>query len=104
MWILISNNLSVAQFVHVSEVGTVKQMWDNLKAVHEHRGQQSILMIRCILYQSHVQDGDDIITHLMTLHLLQVQLHHMGSKVPDQDFTNILLSSLLKSWDSFTTS
>ena len=79
-------------------------MWDNLKAVHEHRGQQSILVIRCILYQSHAQDGDDIITHLMTLCLLQVQLHHMGSKVPDQDFTNILLSSLPKSWDSFTTS
>ncbi|KIM65718.1 hypothetical protein SCLCIDRAFT_112267, partial [Scleroderma citrinum Foug A] len=104
MWILISNNLSAAQFVHVSEAGTVKQMWDNLKAVHEHHGQQSILAIRHTLYQSCTQDGDDIITHLMTLRLLQVQLHYMGSKVPDQDFTNILLSSLPKSWDSFTTS
>ena len=104
MQILISNNLSVAQFVHVSEAGTVKQMWYNLKAVHEYRGQQSILAIRCTLYQSRAQDGDDIITHLMTLHSLQVQLHHMGLKVPDQDFTNILLSSLPKSWDSFTTS
>ena len=104
MRILISNNLSVAQFVHVSEAATVKQVWDNLKAIHEHHGQQSILTIRCTLYQSHVQDGDDIVAHLMTLRLLQVQLHHMGSKVPDQDFTNILLSSLPKSWDPFMTS
>ena len=104
MRILISNNLSTAQFVHVSEAATVKQVWDNLKAVHEHHGQQSILTIRRTLYQSCVQDGDDIVAHLMTLRSLQVQLHHMGSKVPDQDFTNILLSSLPKSWDSFTTS
>ena len=34
--ILISNNLSAAQFVHVSQATSVKQMWENLKAVHEH--------------------------------------------------------------------
>ena len=102
--ILISNNLSAAQFVHVSEAATVKQVWDNLKAVHEHRGQQSITAIRRTLYQTRAQDGDDIVTHLMNMRTLQVQLHHMGSKVPDVDFTNILVSSLPKSWDPFTTS
>ena len=102
--ILISNNLSTAQFVHVSEAATVKQVWDNLKAVHEHCGQQSITAIRRTLYQTCAQDGDDIVAHLMNMRTLQVQLHHMGSKVPDVDFTNILVSSLPKSWDPFTTS
>ena len=102
--ILISNNLSAAQFVHVLEVATVKQVWDNLKAVHEHCGQQSITAIQHTLYQTCAQDEDDIITHLMAMCTLQVQLHHMGSKVPDMDFTNILVSSLPKSWDPFTTS
>ena len=102
--ILISNNLSAAQFVHVSAAATVKQVWDNLKAVHEHHGQQSITAIRCTLYQTRAQDGDDFVAHLMNLRTLQVQLHHMGSKVPDVDFTNILVSSLPKSWDPFTTS
>ena len=102
--ILISNNLLVAQFVHVSEVATVKQVWDNLKVVHEHCRQQSITAIRCTLYQMCAQDGDNILAHLMNMCALQVQLHHMGLKVPDMDFTNILVLSLLKSWDLFTTS
>ncbi|KAI6039575.1 hypothetical protein EDC04DRAFT_2568331, partial [Pisolithus marmoratus] len=40
--IIISNNLTVSQFVHVLQATTVKQMWENLKSVHESRGQQSI--------------------------------------------------------------
>ena len=104
MQILILNNLSVAQFVHVLEVATVKQVWDNLKAVHEHCGQQSITAIRCTLYQTCAQDGDNIVAHLMGMRTLQVQLHHMGLRVPNKDFTNILVSSLLKSWDPFTMS
>ena len=102
--ILILNNLSAVQFVHVSQATSVKQMWDSLKAIHEHRGQQSIMAIRHTLYQAHAKDGDDIIAHLTNMHSLQAQLHHMGLMVPDQDFTNILVSSLPESWDLFTTS
>jgi len=102
--ILISNNLSTAQFVHVSQATSVKQMWENLKAVHEHRGQQSITTLRCTLYQTCARDGDDVVAHLTKMHSIQVELHHMGSIVPDRDFTNILISSLPASWDPFTMS
>ena len=104
MRILISNNLSTAQFIHVSRATSVKQMWDNLKAVHEHRRQQSIMAIRCTLYQVHTKDSDDIVAHLTNMCSLQAQLHHMGLMVPDQDLTNILVSSLPESWDLFTMS
>jgi len=38
------------------------------------------------------------------MHSIQAQLHQMGSRVPDRDFTNILVSSLLVLWDLFMTS
>jgi len=102
--VLISNNLSAPQFVHISQAATVKQMWENLKSVHEHRGQQSITALRRTLYQAQAKDGDDIVAHLTKMRSIQAQLHQMGSRVPDGDFTNILVSSLPVSWDSFTTS
>jgi len=102
--ILISNNLSTAQFVHVSQVTSVKQMWENLKAVHEHRRQQSITALRCTLYQMRARDGDDIVAHLTKMRLIQVELYHMGSIIPDRDLMNILVLSLPASWDPFTTS
>ena len=77
--ILISNNLSTAQFVHVSQVTSVKQMWDNLKAVHEHCSQQSIMAIRCTLYQACTKDSNNIVTHLTNMRLCQdhVQLQSL---------------------------
>ena len=94
----------MVQFVHVSQATSVKQMWDNLKAVHEHRSQQSIMAIRRTLYQACAKDSNNIVAHLTNMRSLQAQLHHMGSMVPDQDFTNILVSSLPESWDPFMTS
>jgi len=102
--VLISNNISAPQFVHVSQATSVKQMWENLKAVHEHRGQQSITALRRTLYQTRARDGDNIVAHLTKMRSIQAELHHMGSIVPDSDFTNILVSSLPASWDPFTTS
>ena len=102
--IIISNNLSVPQFIHVSQAATVRQMWDNLRAVHEVRGQQSINALRRTLYDTKAQEGDDILAHAMKMCLLQADLHMMGSMVNDNDFANILAASLPKSWDLFTAS
>ena len=102
--IIISNNLSVPQFIHVSQAATVRQMWDNLRAVHEVRGQQSINALRRTLYDTKAQEGDDILAHATKMRSLQADLHMMGSKVNDDDFANILAASLPKSWDPFTSS
>lgn len=102
--ILISNNLSASQFVHVMQATTVKQMWENLKLVHEHKGKQSIPVLRRTMYQMWAKDGDNIVTHLTNMCQIQGQLHLMGLWVADEDFMNLLLSSLPQSWDPFTTS
>jgi len=69
--VLISNNISALQFVHISQAATVRQMWESLKSVHEHRGQQSITALRCTLYQAWAKDGDDIVTHLTKMRSIQ---------------------------------
>ena len=102
--IIISNNLSAPQFIHVLQAATVKQMWDNLWAVHEVHRQQSINALRRTLYDTKAQEGDDILAHTMKMCSLQADLHMMGLMVNDNDFTNILAASLLKSWDPFMAS
>jgi hypothetical protein len=44
VWLIISCNIKASQFVHTSqpEGQTAKEMWDNLKAIHEPHSQQSI--------------------------------------------------------------
>ena len=77
--ILISNNLSASQFIHVMQAMTIKQMWENLKSVHEHKGKQSITVLRHTMYQTWAKDGDDIVAHLTNMCQIQGQLHLMGS-------------------------
>ena len=102
--IIISNNLLAPQFIHVLQAATIKQMWDNLWAVHEVCRQQSINALRRTLYDTKAQEGDDILAHAMKMHSLQANLHMMGLMVNDNDFVNILAASLPKSWDPFTAS
>jgi len=42
--------------------------------------------------------------HIARLRQMQEELHIMGSKVPDEDFLMILLTSLPESWDNYTSS
>ena len=102
--LLISGNIKSAQFMHVAQAITAKQMWDNLTSVHEMRGQQSITALRCTLYHTKAVEGDDIVAHMNTMRSYQVTLHQMGLKVNDEDFKSILVSSLPITWDAFTAS
>ena len=45
-----------------------------------------------------------MIEHISKLRQMQEILHVMGTKVLDEDFVMILLTSLPESWDNYTTS
>ena len=102
--LLISGNIKSAQFMHVVQAITAKQMWDNLTSVDGMHGQQSIMALCCTLYHMKAVKGDDIVVHMNTIHSYQATLHQMGSKVNDEDFKSILVSSLPITWDAFTAS
>ena len=98
---MISMNIKPAQFVHVAQATTVKQMWENLVSVHEIRGQQTILALQCTLYRTSAQEGEDIVLHLTLMRSLQTELHQMGSVVEDQEFKNIVMTSLPDLWSAW---
>ena len=98
---MISVNIKPVQFVHVAQATTVKQMWENLTSVHKIQGQQMILALQCTLYCTSVQEGEDIALHLTLMRSLQTELHQMGSVVEDQEFKNIVMTSLPDLWSAW---
>ncbi|KIM59148.1 hypothetical protein SCLCIDRAFT_68827, partial [Scleroderma citrinum Foug A] len=54
----------------------------------------SITALRRTLYDTQAREGDDIGVHILRMRSLQANLHQMGSKVNDEEFTNILVLSL----------
>jgi len=43
--VIIANNITSTEMVHVSQCFTASAMWDNLEAVHESKGHQTIVSI-----------------------------------------------------------
>ena len=52
------------------------------------------------LYQTSSKDGEDIVAHVVKMCSIQAELHQMGSKLKDEEFNNILVSSLPATWDT----
>jgi transposase InsO family protein len=91
-----------SEMVHIIGAETAQQMWKQLSLVKESRGKLGILAIRRALYRTIAEEGFDMVEHISKLRKLQEELHLMGSKVGDEDFAMILVSSLPESWDIFT--
>ena len=52
------------------------------------------------MYQMRVKDGDGIVAHVVNLCSTRAELQWMGSKLSDEEFNNILASSLPATWDT----
>jgi hypothetical protein len=65
--ILITNNISGNQMLHVSQLDTDHQIWTSLEVIHEMRGHQVAILIQHTLFCACVQDDDDIVEHLTKL-------------------------------------
>ncbi|GBE90191.1 hypothetical protein SCP_1900400 [Sparassis crispa] len=94
--------LSDLQMIHITDATTAVEMWNQLKLVKEASGQLGIMAYRRKFYHTVATEGSDIAAHITELHRTQEQLHTMGSKVSDDEFRTILITSLPESWDQFT--
>ena len=90
--------------IHISGATTAKQMWDQLVMVKESKGRLGILATRYALYCANAEEGFNMVDHISKLRQLQDELHTLGSLVSDKDFVMILITSVLESWDNYTTS
>ena len=104
--ILIKNNTSDEQMVHINQdsVKTAAQMWSNLRAVHEHRGQSALTATKCTFYGIRAKDDANIPDHIAEMRWLQTRLSEKGYMVDNEEFKSVLIMSLLKIWDNFIAS
>ena len=80
--ILITNNISGNQMVHVSRLDTAHEIWTSLEAIHETRGHQVAISIQRTLFRMCAQDDDNIVEHLTKLKKQWERLNMLD----DEDF------------------
>ena len=89
------------QMIHLAETDTVAKMWENLKTVHEVKGQQMIIALKHAMFRKAATKDSDIPAHLIEMKCMRAKLHQMGCLLPETEFCDVPTSSSLKSWDRF---
>jgi len=103
--ILITNNISKDQMVHVTRLNTAYEIWQSLQAIHETKDYQIAISIQRTLFRKCASDGDDIVEHLTQLKRDWERLNVLDDadfRITDIQFKTIIASSLPPSWDVFT--
>jgi hypothetical protein len=97
--ILITNNISKDQMVHVSRLNTAREIWKSLEAIHETHDYQIAIAVQ------RATKDDDIVEHLTRLKKQWERLNVLDDddfRITETQFKMIIASSLPKSWDTFT--
>jgi len=100
---LIVTSIKDEQILHVVGCTSSAEMWEALSAIHELRSQQSIFSAKRALYTAQAEEGSDIAAHLNRMMVLRERLTLSGHRIDEDEFKALLLTSLPRSWDSFTT-
>jgi len=103
--ILITNNISKGQMVHVTRLNTACEIWKSLEAIHETKDYQIAITIQRSLFRKCASEDDDIIEHLAELKKQWERLNVLEDadfRITDIQFKTIIASSLPQSWDAFT--
>ena len=103
--VIIMNNISQEEMVHVGRCRTANLMWNSLEAVHESKGHQTIIAIIRNLFHTVAKENTNISEHLGRLKTFWERINLIGDnnfKITDLLFKIIISSSLPASWDSFT--
>jgi hypothetical protein len=103
--VIISNNITATQMIHVGQCSTANTMWSNLEAVHEMKGHQTVMEVLCNIFQSIAKDDTDIDQHLTKLKVNWDRLNAIDNneyKILLGQFKVLITSSLPRMWDAFT--
>ena len=79
-------------------------MWQNLRAVHEVRGQSAITAAKRTFYGTRASDDVNIPEHVAEMCRQQNRLNQMGCQITDEEFKSVLVMSLPQLWDHFIAS
>jgi hypothetical protein len=101
---LITTAIRDEQVIHVSTCNTAAEMWDALRIIHKPQGQQSIISTKHALYSAQAKKGTDIAAHLNEIKQKCERLTLSGHLIKRDEFKAILVASLPRSWEAWTTS
>ena len=99
--VLLCGSINDDQVIYLSQDDPAAIYWDNLKSIHEVKGQQTITALKWTLYKKAVSRDEEILAHIIKMRQLHAKLHQLGSVVPEPEFQNVLILSLPQSWEGF---
>ena len=103
--ILITNNISKEQMVHVTRLATSCEIWNGLAVIHDTKDYRIAIAIQRALFRQSVSDGRDMVEHLTQLKHQWERLNVLDDRdfhITDKQFKTIIASSLPETWDIFT--
>ena len=103
--VLIINNITSTQMIHIGQSTMASAMWSSLEAVHKSKGHQTIIAIIRNLFHTTAEEDANISNHLNKLKTYWEHINAMDNedfKISDPLFKVVISSSLPLSWDAFT--
>ena len=103
--VIIVNNITSPEMVHVEQCKTARAMWTSLEVVHKSKGHQMAMAIIRHIFRARADDSSNISEHLTKLKGNWERLHLIADddlKMSDGLFKAIISASLPPSWDAFT--
>jgi hypothetical protein len=100
---MIVNNITSMEMVHIGQCKNAKAMWNSLETVHKSKGHQTIVSVIQNLFHTHATEDNNISDHLNKLKEYWERINMMNDKnfmISDPLFKVIISSSLPLSWDT----
>ena len=99
--------ISIPEFLEIniptSMTQTSSETWNTLLQVYKSHTSQTANNLFWALAETHTNDSTNIIKHLTNIQNVHTKLVNLGYPMEDYRFNGFLTSSLLRSWDTYTT-
>lgn len=95
---IIGLNVENSQIPHIGNAKTAKEAWKALKEVHESDSFSNIINVIRNMYETKMQEGEDLQTHIEKMTSYYLKAGDLGETISEIQQIGILLSSLPKSW------
>lgn len=97
---LIGLNVEDSQLCHIRSKETAKEMWNNLKEIHQKNTIVNKVTIMRQICSTKLEENGNVENHINTMATLFGKLHDLNEAMTEKWMVALLLSSLPKSFDT----
>ena len=95
--------ISDEYLVYAEDALTAREIWAKLATIFCGRDLLNVLNLQCDFFKMFAEEGANMEEHTRKLQQMYLSLLARGEYITEQDFCNMLLTSLPKSWRMFIT-